>query len=310
MYQWIYARAHDTPSLPVTRLCSALGVSRSGYYNWLGQKDAPVVDKDAKLRQEIHEIVLEFPGYGYRRVTYALRRCDYVVNHKRVLRLMREENLVTGVNQLWVADITYIGLPDEYIYLASLIDVYSGKCVGWHISDGLDTSLPLTALERALESRSHLGLTGLIHHSDRGVQYASGQYIEYLESHGIFNGIFISMSRKGCPQDNAYAESFIKTVKVEEAYLYEYDNRREACERISHFIDDVYNQKRLHSSLGYMPPDEFEERMEKSITLRVQSTGVPTCLSRYSSCPPMHHGQIPLRSFGDGYDRRLFTSIG
>jgi transposase InsO family protein len=250
------------------------------------------VDKDAELRQEIHKIVLEFPGYGYRRVTYALRRCDYVVNHKRVLRLMREENLlckrrkrkvrttnsnhglcvyenlagsaeVTDVNQLWVADITYIGLPDEYIYLASLIDVYSRKCVGWHISDGLDTSLPLTALERALESRSHLGLTGLIHHSDRGVQYASGEYTQYLESHDIR----ISMSRKGCPQDNAYAEIFIKTVKVEEVYLYEYDNRREAYQRISHFIDDVYNQKRLHSSLGYMPPDEFEERMEKSMAL-------------------------------------------
>jgi transposase InsO family protein len=292
MYQWIYARAHDTPSLPVSRLCSALGVSRSGYYNWLGQKDVPVVDKDAELRQEIHKIVLEFPGYGYRRVTYALRRCDYVVNHKRVLRLMREEKLlckrrkgkvrttnsnhgldvyenlagcaeVTGVNQLWVADITYIGLPDEYIYLASLIDVYSRKCIGWHISDGLDTSLTLTALQRALESRSHLGLAGLIHHSDRGVQYASGEYIQYLESHDIC----ISMSRKGCPQDNAYAESFIKTVKVEEVYLYEYDNRREACERISHFIDAVYNQKRLHSSLGYMPPDEFEEQMEKSMTL-------------------------------------------
>ena len=292
MYQWIYARAHDTPSLPVIRLCSALGVSRSGYYNWLEQKDVPVVDKDSELRQEIHKIVLEFPGYGYRRVTYALRRCDYVVNHKRVLRLMREEKLlckrkkrkvmttnsnhglgvyenlagsaeVTGVNQLWVADITYIGLPDEYIYLASLIDVYSRKCIGWHISDSLDTSLPLTALERALESRSHLGLAGLIHHSDRGVQYASGEYIQYLESHDIC----ISMSRKGCPQDNAYAESFIKTVKVEEVYLYEYDNRREACERISHFIEDVYNQKRLHSSLGYMSPDEFEEQMEKSMVL-------------------------------------------
>ena len=168
---------------------------------------------------------------------------------------------VTGVNQLWVADITYIGLPDEYIYLTSLVDVYSRKCIGWHISDSLDTSLALTALERALESRKHLGLDGLIHHSDRGVQYASGDYTEYLKSHDIS----ISMSRKGCPQDNPFAESFFRTVKVEEVYLYEYDNRREAYQRISRFIDDVYNQKCLHSSLGYMSPDEFEEKMVESM---------------------------------------------
>jgi putative transposase len=292
MYQWIHARHDETPSLPVSRLCSAVGVSRSGYYSWLHRKDIPVVDKDADIRQEIHRIALEYPGYGYRRVTFALRRCDYIVNHKRVLRLMREEKLlcrrrkrsvrttnsnhglgvyenlaasaeVTGVNQLWVADITYIGLPDEYIYLASLIDVYSRKCVGWHISDGLDTSLALTALKRALKSREHLGLAGLIHHSDRGVQYASGEYTEYLKSHDIS----ISMSRKGCPQDNPYAESFFKTVKVEEVYMYEYENRREAYQRIPRFIDDVYNHKRLHSSLGYMSPDEFEEQMVKSPTL-------------------------------------------
>ncbi|MBD3184352.1 DDE-type integrase/transposase/recombinase, partial [Candidatus Poribacteria bacterium] len=126
--------------------------------------------------------------------------------------------------------------------------------MGWHIDDSLDTSLALIALQKAVESRKHLGLSDLIHHSDRGVQYASGEYTDYLKSHEIS----ISMSRKGCPQDNPFAESFIKTVKVEEVYLYEYDNRREAYERISHFIGDVHNQKRLHSSLGYMSPQEFE----------------------------------------------------
>ena len=292
MYQWIWDKRQENISLPLSRLCSALGVSRSGYYVWLNRRNAPPSAKGTELKEQIHKIALEFPGYGYRRVTRELRRRDYLVNHKRVLRIMREEDLlcrrnkrifrttdsshnlpvyanlakdmnVTDINQLWVADITYIRLPDEFVYLAVLIDVYSRKCVGWHLDDSLDTELPLTALRNALKSRWHSELSDLVHHSDRGVQYASVKYTECLKAHNAT----ISMSRKGCPLDNAFAESFIKTVKAEEVYLFEYETRKEAYERIPEFIDDVYNQKRLHSALGYLPPNEFEEQLEKSTTL-------------------------------------------
>lgn len=296
MYQWICDKHQEDARLSLSRLCSALGVSRSGYYDWLHRRNAPpsaeALAEENEVKEQIHKIVLEFPGYGYRRVTRELRRRDYLLNHKRVLRLMREEDLlcrrnkrifrttdsshnlpvyanlaknmdVTGINQLWVADITYIRLPDEFVYLAVLIDVYSRKCVGWHLDDSLDTELPLTALQNALKSRWHSELSGLVHHSDRGVQYASAEYTECLKSHNAT----ISMSRKGCPLDNAFAESFIKTVKAEEVYLFEYENRQEAYERIPEFIDDVYNQKRLHSALGYLPPNEFEEQLGKSMTM-------------------------------------------
>lgn len=296
MYQWICAKHQEYESLSLNRLCSALGVSRSGYYRWLHRQNIPpsanALAEETELKEQIHKIVLEFPGYGYRRVTKELRRRDYLVNHKRVLRLMVEESLlcgrnkrifrttnsshnlpvyanlaknadVTAMNQLWVADITYIRLPGEFLYLAVLIDIYSRKCIGWHLDDSLDTELPLTALRNALKSRWHSELSGLVHHSDRGVQYASAEYTECLKAHNAT----ISMSRKGCPLDNAFAESFIKTIKAEEVYLFEYETRQEAYERIPKFIEDVYNEKRLHSSLGYLPPNEFEEQMEKSMTL-------------------------------------------
>ena len=296
MYQWIHAKHREDTSPSLSRLCSALGVSRSGYYSWLHRRNTPAsadaLAEETEIREQIHKIVLEFAGYGYRRVTKELRRRDYLVNHKRVLRLMREESLlcrrnkrifrttnsshnlpvygnlardmdVTAINQLWVGDITYIRLPGEFLYLAVLIDTYSRKCVGWHLDDSLDTELPLTALRNALESRWDSELSGLVHHSDRGVQYASLEYTECLRSHDAT----ISMSRKGCPLDNAFAESFIKTVKAEEVYLFEYETRQEAYERIPKFIEDVYNQKRLHSALGYLPPNEFEEQLEKTRAL-------------------------------------------
>lgn len=225
--------------------------------------------------------MLDFPGYGYRRVTKALQRDGWVINHKRVLRIMREESLLcqlkrrfvpttdsrhglqtypnlladlalSAPDQAWVADITYIHLPATFAYLAAILDAYSRRCVGWELSRCIDTHLTLAALERALALRQPP--PGLIHHSDRGVQYASSAYVECLQERSIQ----ISMSGKGNPYDNAKAESFFKTLKREEVYLKEYRTFTEAEANICTFIEDVYNTKRLHSSLGYRPPAEFE----------------------------------------------------
>lgn len=233
------------------------------------------------LREAIEQVVLAFPGYGYRRVTKALQREGWCINHKRVLRVMREEallcqlkrrfivttdsghaqpphpNLLRGVmldriDQAWVADITYIRLPTAFVYLAAILDAYSRRCVGWALSRWIDTDLALAALEMALAARQPL--PGLIHHSDRGVQYASGDYVARLEAAGAR----ISVSATGNPYDNAKAESFFKTLKYEEVYLKEYRNLEEAAANMERFIEDVYNEKRLHSSLGYLPPVEFE----------------------------------------------------
>ena len=272
-------------------MCSELKVSRSGYYCWLKRKDKPPEKKDIHLKALICQIVLEFVGYGYRRVTHELRRREYVVNHKKVLRLMREENLLclrsqrkfsttmsshgltvypnmakemelTDMNELWVSDITYIGVGNRFLYLAILLDAYSRKCVGWHLSKHIDTDLVMTALHKALESRGSFDISGLVHHSDRGVQYASLEYTQRLKSREVS----ISMSRVGNPYDNAYAESFIKTVKFEEVYEMEYDNYQEAYEGIEKYMD-LYNHKRLHSSLGYITPDEFEKKLMKQQAL-------------------------------------------
>lgn len=286
-YQWIKETHSLNPALSVTRLCSALEISRSGYYCWLHRKDQPAKSNDIHLKELIYRIVLEFVGYGYRRVTQELKRRGWTINHKKVLRLMREENLLcirnrskvrttmschglpiypnmandmelTNINQLWVSDITYISVSSKFLYLSILIDAYSRKCVGWHLSRHIDTDLALTALRKALETRNHLCISGMVHHSDRGVQYASLEYTECLK----LSGVNISMSRVGNPYDNAYAESFIKTLKYEEVYQTEYENYKEAYEGIGKFIE-LYNGKRLHSSLGYMTPDEFEEQLMK-----------------------------------------------
>lgn len=233
------------------------------------------------LRDAIEAIILDFPGYGYRRVTHALQRAGWKVNHKRVLRIMREESLLCHLKRhfvqttdshhpfpvypnlvhgrtpdapdvIWVADLTYIRLQSEFVYLATILDAYSRKCVGWNLSTRMDAQLTLGALEEALATRDVK--PGLIHHSDRGVQYASIAYTERLLSVGVQ----ISMSAKGNAYDNANAESFFKTLKQEEVYLKQYQTFEEASANIGQFIDDVYNTKRLHSSLGYMPPSEFE----------------------------------------------------
>ena len=235
------------------------------------------------LRDAIEQIVLEFPGYGYRRVTAALRREGWRVNHKRVLRIMRHESLLCqlkrrftpttdsahsfrrypnliedieleGPDEGWVADITYVRLPSTFCYLAAILDAYSRKCVGWHLSRWIDTRLTLSALQMALDSRQPA--PGLIHHSDQGVQYASSEYVLRLEEAGAK----ISMAEVGNPYENAKAESFFRTLKMEEVYLNDYQDFEEAHQNIAQFIEEVYNQKRLHSSLGYLPPVEFEAR--------------------------------------------------
>jgi putative transposase len=269
----------EFPSLSVRQLCVVLGVSRSWFYERSHQLTQ--AERDVALRDAIERIVLEFPGYGYRRVTAELHRQHWDVNHKRVLRVMRSEallcqlqhswiittdsrhglrtypNLLSGLaltrpNRAWVADITYVRLPTCFIYLACVLDAWSRRCVGWQLSRSIDTGLTLAALNHAIALRHPE--PGLIHHSDRGVQYASTAYVERLTAIDAH----ISMSAKGNPYDNAKAESFFKTLKREEVYLNHYETFAEAEGQIGRFIDDVYNQKRLHSSLGYLPPNEYE----------------------------------------------------
>lgn len=265
--------------LAVERLCRLVEVSRAGFYRW--RHASPVEDRDLDLRDEIQRIALEWPCYGWRRVTAELRRRGWEVNHKRVRRILREDNLLclrrrkfvvttdsnhsrpvypnlagemtlTGIDQLWVADITYIRLETEFVYLAVVLDAYSRRVLGWALDRTLEDDLALAALRMALEMRSPA--PGLVHHSDRGVQYASDDYTDLLKQRGVN----ISMSRKGNPYDNAACESFMKTLKYEEVYRQEYRDLAEARASIERFIEKVYNQQRLHSALGYRPPVEFE----------------------------------------------------
>jgi len=270
----------DHPEISFRQLCHTFSVSRSWYY----QKPTAAeqkASKDLDLRDVIEHIVLELPGYGYRRVTAELHRRGWTVNHKRVLRVMREESLLCQIrrrfvpttdsahafgiypnlikdteldrlDQAWIADITYVRLPEAFCYLAAILDAYSRRCVGWRLSRQISTSLTLSALEMALATRRPS--SGLIHHSDRGVQYASSEYVVRLQEAGAQ----ISMAAVGNPYENAKAESFFRTLKMEEVYLKDYRDFEEAEENIAQFIEEVYNNKRLHSSLGYLPPVEFE----------------------------------------------------
>lgn len=270
--------------------CRTLSLPRSTWYR--RSTLALLPDPDIELRDHIQRLALVKSVYGYRRMTAELQREDVVangkpINHKRVLRIMREDNLlclrkrrfiattdsehglpvypnlvtglkVDGIDQLWVADITYIRLRGEFIYLAVILDAHSRRLIGWELSRRIDTALTLGALKMALGSRSVK--PGLIHHSDRGVQYAAKDYTDLLKEAGID----ISMSRRGNPYDNAKAESFMKTLKYEEVYLSEYANLSEARSRIGHFLEQVYNRERLHSKLGYVPPEEFEAGLNPS----------------------------------------------
>jgi len=263
--------------LPVVRACELVGISRSWYY----ERQRNGRHADTQLQDEIERIVLKWSGYGYRRVTVELDRRGHPANHKRVLRIMRDNSwlcrllrsrprttlsdhklpvfpnllpmvAITALDQVWVADITYIRLQHEFIYLAVILDAYSRRVVGWNLSRRLDVSLTLLALESALQSRQIP--PGVLHHSDRGVQYAAQDYVQRAEAAGMI----LSMSRKGRPRDNPQAESFFRTLKTEQVYLSEYLDFEDAYRQIGRFLNQVYNRERLHSKLGYLPPAEFE----------------------------------------------------
>jgi transposase InsO family protein len=265
--------------IALPRLCRLAGVSRAGFYRWRCEPNNS--DPDLELRDQIQRIALEYPCYGWRRITAELQRRGWRVNFKRVRRILREDNLLclrhrkfvvttdsrhglpvypnlarqtvlTGLDQLWVADITYIRLQEEFVYLAVILDAFSRRVIGWALDRTLEDRLTLAALHMALMHR--LVQPGLVHHSDRGVQYASRDYTDLLQQHGIQ----ISMSRKGNPYDNAACESFLKTLKYEEVFRNEYRDLADACARIRSFLIRVYNRRRLHSALGYRPPAEFE----------------------------------------------------
>ncbi len=284
----------EESDMTISKACKALKIPRRNFYNWKNNPEK-TTKEERLISTEIEEIAVEFPKYGYRRVTKEMKRRGFPINHKKVSNIMQEKGLqcrkgrkfrifttdsnhgfpiypnlakdleVTDLNQLWVADLTYIHLPRGFIYLAAILDVFSRKCIGWALSERIDTELALGALRMALKDRKPLGIVGVIHHSDRGVQYASKAYVEALK----VEGIQISMSDKGNPYDNAYAESFMKTFKVEEVYLNEYLTYNDAYENIQEFIENVYNKKRLHSAIGYMSPEEYEWEVLKRKKLQL-----------------------------------------
>lgn len=262
------------------------GLSRSSFYYKAKEKKPEKLKADCDLREQIERIVLEFAGYGYRRVTKQLHREGVIANHKKVHRIMRESSLLVvykrkwikttdsnhlfriypnlarymdpkTLNQLWISDITYIRILYGFVYLAVILDAFSRKVIGYNISLYIDADLALGALNMSIERRKPGA--GVVHHSDRGVQYACDEYVSVLKD----KKFVISMSNKGNPYDNAKAESFMKTLKCEEVYLWDYKTIEDVLKSVPFFIEEVYNQKRLHSGIGYVPPVEFEAKLQE-----------------------------------------------
>lgn len=270
-------------SMSLGKACELVGVSKNGYIAWRN-RDKKQDYFEEQVKYTLHKIAEHFPYYGYKRMTKALKREGFNVNHKRIYRLMKEEKLLckphkkfkpittqsnhafrkyenlaknfvpTAINQLIVADITYIALLNEYVYLAILMDVYSRRFIGWELSRNADAHLTIKALRKGIALRGEKNLKGCIHHSDQGVQYASTDYVQILEQLSMRP----SMSGKGNSYDNAFAESAIKTIKYNEVNMKEYCSFEDAYENIKIFIQEVYNKKQLHSGIGYIPPEEFE----------------------------------------------------
>jgi putative transposase len=275
-------------------------LARSSFYYQPKEPDTAMVKADMDILDRIEAICIDFHGYGYRRVTRQLHYDGYKINHKKALRLMRESDLLcrvkrkwvrttdsshklpvyrnlikgrclTDINQIWLADITYIRIRQGFVYLAAILDAFSRKVIGYAVSRSMDTDLVLQALTMAIASRNPGA--GVIHHSDRGVQYASLEYTDVLKEHGFQ----ISMSGKGNPYDNATMESFFKTLKHEEVYLFEYQTLSDVQTRLPYFIEQVYNLKRLHSSLGYRSPVWYEALAQEQLNKEEPRHTVLTC---------------------------------
>jgi transposase InsO family protein len=296
--------ARQQGEIGIERMCALAQVSRAGYYrHW--RERAPR-EEETDLRDAVQRVALAHRRYGHRRIAAELRRSGLLANKKRVLRLMREDNLLCvpkrafappttdsrhgfpiypnlarhlkpmAANQLWVADITYVRLKEEFVYLAVVLDGFSRRAVGWNLAPHLQATLALGALEKALAAREVVP-GGLVHHSDRGVQYSCDGYVARLAQAGIL----VSMSRVGCPWDNAMAESFMKTLKAEEVDGRAYRDLAEAEAAIGHFIEQIYNRQRLHSALNYRPPSEFEDIQVQALR---QTLATPKGLEYNSTC--------------------------
>lgn len=286
----IHSERNGGSPMTLAQMCRTLNISRAAFYRWL----QPKIERDMDVRSVMHNIALEHPWYGYRPMTHELRRRGVHVNAKRVRRLMRLDNLVgsrrslrrylgtkrhdfpryanlardftpTGIDQLWVADLTYVRLRSMFIFVAVILDAFSRRCIGWAIAEHMRAELTIEALNMAIRRRRPKA--GLIHHSDQGVQYAAFDYTTILIDHGIVP----SMSRAGTPTDNATCERFMKTLKYEEVLVNEFFGADDATRSIVHFIDIVYNRKRLHSALGYLPPAEFEALHQEQLALPISA---------------------------------------